>query len=133
MKLKKYSSDKGGWINPIKAMINSVGMPMDDFKTPTREQMEESVPDKLQEGIENPWDFDLWLMQQLYSSGSGEPQDSFKAVFGKRYLSILLRKTQFVIKLLQNNPENPKQLEAKAFKHKSRLMNISAEVVKDGR
>ena len=130
-KLGADSSGKGGWINPLKAMVNNAGIPVDDFKTPTRKEMEDSVP-SLQEGVENPWDFDLWLMQQLYSSGSGEPQDSFKSVFGRRYLSTLLRKPQFVIKLLQNNPENPKQLEAKAFKHQSRLMNLNSEVVKDG-
>lgn len=130
-KLREKAGKSSGWINPIKAMVSNSGIPIDDFSAPNRNEMEDAVP-MMKEGVENEWDFDLWLMQQLYSSGSGEPQDSFKAVFGRRYLSVLLRKTQFVVKLLQSNPENPKQLEAKAFKHKSRLMNLNAEVVKNG-
>ena len=123
--------EKGQWLNPIKAMVRQAEIPEEGFDVPTREEIEEAVPGRLQENITNPWDFDLWLLQQLYSSGSGEPQDSFKAVFGRRYLSTLLRRTQLVIRLLQNNPENPKQLEVKAFKHQSRLMSIGSEVINE--
>ena len=122
-------NQKPSWLNPIKSMVTRSEVPVEAFPKVTREELEESIPGRVQQDVQNPWDFDLWLMQQLYSSGSGEPQDSFKAVFGRRYLSTLLRKTQFVIKLLQNNPENPKQLEAKAFKHQSRLMSVGSEVI----
>ena len=114
---------RGGW-NPIRSMLNDADIPPEQFEPPTREQMVEAVPDKIHIDVRNDFDFDLWLMQQLYSSGSGDPQDSFKSVFNRRYLATLLRRTQFVIRLLQNNPENPAQIEAKAFKHPSRLLSV---------
>lgn len=116
-------SKRGGW-NPIRGMLSDADIPVEQFEPPTREQMVAAVPDKIHIDVRNDFDFDLWLMQQLYSSGSGEPQDSFKSVFNRRYLATLLRRTQFVIRLLQNNPENPAQIEAKAFKHPSRLLSV---------
>jgi len=81
-----------------------------------------TVPDFVMKDVRTDWDFDLWLLQELYSSGAGKPQDSFKAVFGKRYLSQLLRRAGFIVNKLENNPQNEKQIEAYAFKHASRII-----------
>jgi len=123
--LENQSDEKKSSWNPIKIMTEKASIPEEQFPSLAREEMIDSVPDRIQVDMNNTWDFDLWLLQNLYSSGSGEPQDSFKAVFGRRYLATLLRRTQFVIRLLQTNPQNPKQLEAKAFKHPSRLMTVT--------
>jgi len=66
-------------------------------------------------------DFDLWLLDKLYSSGSGEPQDCFKATFNKRYLSQLLNKTLLIVDSIDSNADNPSQMIAFARKHESRL------------
>lgn len=85
-------------------------------------EISNTVPDFVMEDIENDWDFDLWLLQKLYSSGAGMPQDSFKAVFSKRYLSQLLQRSGFIVNTLENNPNNPEQMEAHAFRHASRII-----------
>lgn len=114
----------------VEAILKDAEIPANQLPRVERSEIEKEVPDKVLSGVQTDWDFDLWMLQQMYSSGAGEPQDTFKAVFNKRYLSTLLRRTQFVITLLQNNPENPKQIEAKAFKHPSRL--FSDYVIKGG-
>jgi hypothetical protein len=103
-------------------MLKDAKVPESALPKLPREQIAAEVKDKVLADVETEWDFDLWLLQQLYSSGSGEPQDTFKAVFGKRYLSTLLRRSQFIITELQNSPDNMKQMVAKAYKHKSRLV-----------
>lgn len=108
----------------IKRMLKGADIPETQFEPVDRKIIVKEVPDIVLEDIESDWDFDLWLMQQIYSSGAGEPQDCFKALFGKRYLSTLLRRALFVVTMLQNNPNNPKQMEATAYKHPSRLLNI---------
>jgi len=120
-------SSSSSWYNikrkkTIEVLLQNAEIPRNQFNQLEREKIIEAVPDKINKDIKNEGEFDLWLMQQLYSSGAGEPPDVFKAIFGKRYLSILLRKTQFITTLLQNNPQNPMQIEAKAFKHQSRLL-----------
>lgn len=104
-------------------MLKDAEVPENALQELPRDNIVSEVTNKVLADVESDWDCDLWLMQQLYSSGSGEPQDTFKAIFGKRYLSILLHRTQFVITMLQNNPQNIKQIEAKAYKHPSRLLS----------
>lgn len=116
---------KSSIANVFKKMLHDAQIPEQQLPTLNRKQLVQDASN-VHEDIEIDWDFDLWLMQQLYSSGAGEPQDCFKAVFGKRYLSTLLRRTQFVITLMQNNPDNPKQIEARAFKHPSRLFGATS-------
>ena len=116
----------------LSRMLKDADIPENALPELSRESIIVAVPDKVLADIPVDWDFDLWLMQQLYSSGAGEPQDTFKALFGKRYLSTLLRRTQFVITLLQNNPNNPKQIEAKAYKHPSRLISDFGGVQDEG-
>ena len=107
--------------NKVKQMLEDAGVPTDLLPQITHDEIAKSVPDLVMKEVKQDWEFDLWLLQQLYSSGAGEPQDTFKAIFNKRYLSVLLHRTQFVTKLLQNNPNNPMQIEAEAIKHPSRL------------
>jgi hypothetical protein len=108
--------------NEIERMLGESGIPKESIPSIDGEQIVAEIPDRVSADRSTDIDFDLWLLQQLYSSGAGEPQDTFKSIFGKRYLSDLLRKTRFIISLLQNNPENPRQMEAKVFRHASRLL-----------
>jgi len=116
----------------FKKMLKDTDVPKEALPSIDHDKIAQEITDKVLPDVENAWDFDLWLLQRLYSSGSGEPQDTFKAVFGKRYLSTLLRRTQFVITMLQNNPQNPMQIEAKAFKHPSRLLSDYGVVQDEG-
>lgn len=106
----------------VRAMLNADGIPEEQLSPKSHDEMADEIPDRVSKDIPQEWDFDVWLMQQLYSSGAGEPQDSFKSMFGKRYLSELLRRSGFVVHLLQNNPQNLRQIEAKAIRHPSRLI-----------
>ena len=106
----------------IEKMLEDAEIPKESIPIIDKEQIVAEIPDRIIADRPTDVDFDMWLMQQLYSSGAGEPQDIFKSIFGKRYLSELLRKTRFIISLLQNNPQNPKQIEAKVFRHPSRLL-----------
>lgn len=123
--LAKLQQKQKSWprqLNPFKRIINDSGIPDNVLLSIQHKDMATEIPDRIIVDRPQEADFDIWIMQQLYSSGAGEPQDCFKSIFGKRYLSYLLSRTRFIVMLLQNNPQNPKQIEVKAYRHPSRLL-----------
>ena len=105
--------------------LGQSGIPSHQFEQLSREEINEVVPDRINlDRPALPWEFDLWLNQRLFSSGSGEPQDSFKSICTGGYLSTLLKRGGLIIEQINAVPNNPYQLEAIAKRHASRLFSL---------
>jgi len=129
--IRQAPSSKKSWWKPkfirnekgyVLNLLNEAGIPSTQFEQKPREEMVQEIPDRIIEDVERDEDFDVWLQQQLFSSGAGEPQDCFKSLCSMRYLSGLFRRTRFITELLQEVPENPRHIEAKLLKHPLRLL-----------
>lgn len=107
------------------AHLDQAEFPITQLQPISRREIAKASPDLVSMDRDpDRWEFDLWLNQMLYSSGAGEPQDTFKSLVSEDYLAVILKRTGFVLKSINTVPNNPLQLEAIAFRHPSKLIGI---------